>query len=244
MDNRSNYEPFPTTMWSLVKPPEEGDEEQHRATMERLAAGYWRPVYCFIRSRGYSASRAEDLTQEFFLQLLDRDWIRRADRQRGRFRTFLLTILVRFLSDQGPNRAPRQRQFDTRMVPISSLIRDGDRHFEPSDSQTPEHVFMRQWAKAVVATTCRRLETWCRERGKSQWHDVFQLLRFPDPGRPRPTQEAIAEQLGISRDQVRYAAAETSSQFAELLRQEIAGQVESGLDIEQELCDLQTVLAE
>lgn len=231
-------------MWSLLEPARGDDQEQYRATMERLAVAYWRPVYCFIRTKGYPASRAEDLTQEFFLRLLDRDWLRRADRQRGRFRTFLLTILVRFLSDQGPNRAPRQRQFDSQMVSISALMRDADRCFEPPDSHTPERIFMRQWAKAVIATTCRRLESWCLERGRPQWYDVFQLLRFPDPGTQRLSQEAIAEQLGSSRDQVRYAALETSSQFAELLRQEIAGQVESRLDIEQELCELQALLAD
>ncbi len=242
MADRSRYEPFPTTMWSLVEPAKGGDEEQYRVTMERLAVGYWRPVYCFIRSKGYPASRAEDLTQEFFLRLLDRGWISRADRQRGRFRTFLLTILVRFLSDQGPRRAPLQKQFDSQMVSISSLMAEGDRCFEPPDSQTPERVFMRQWAKAVIASTCQRLEAWCQERKRSAWYDVFRLLRFPEPGTRGPSQESLAEQLGISRDQVRYAATETSDQFAELLRQEIAGQVESGLDIEQELNDLQELL--
>ncbi len=116
------------------------------------------PVFYFLRARGYPLHRAEDLAQEFFLQFYQRGWIGRAEQQRGRFRTFLLTILTRFLSDQGPERCPRQRAFDEQLVTISVLLGDSDRSFEPPDNRTPEEIFMQQWARAVLARVQQGLE--------------------------------------------------------------------------------------
>ena len=119
--------PFPTTRWSMVRAAQNGDSPTYRAAMNRCIAAYWRPVFYFVRAKGYAVHRAEDLTQEFFLRFYERGWIERADRQRGRFRTFLLTILTRFLADQGHQRAPRQDVFDNRLVAISALMSEAER---------------------------------------------------------------------------------------------------------------------
>ena len=121
--------PFPSTAWSMIEAAKDHDNAGYLAAMNRFIEGYWRPVFYFIRAKGHALHQAEDFTQEFFLQFLQRDWMRRVDRRRGKFRTYLLTILVRFLADQQSNRASRQKTFDQRLVAISSLVREDDRDY-------------------------------------------------------------------------------------------------------------------
>lgn len=243
MDDRSGYQPFPTTFWSVVELAKDSSQAEYRATVNRLIAGYWKPVYGFIRRKGFEPNRAEDLTQGFFLRFFERRWIDRAEAERGRFRSYLLTLLVRFLADEGPRRLPRQQHFDGQMVSISSLVRQYDNHlFEIPCLASPESIFMREWAKAVVENTCRRLEAWCRQRERPYWYDIFRSVHFPHPGEKKISQTEIGKRLGLSRDQVRYGNAETSRKFAELIRDEVADQVDNSLDVEDELRELMSEL--
>jgi DNA-directed RNA polymerase specialized sigma24 family protein len=232
---------FPTTVWSMVQAARSDDPNSPEA-MNRFISGYWRPVFYFLRAKGYPLHRAEDLTQEFFLRMFERDWIRTADANRGRFRTFLLTILNRFLSDQGPARAPKQIVFDQSLVSVSALVGERERTFEPSDRQTPEQIFMKQWAKSVVANSRNNLEAWCRQQGRTDWFEIFTSMHFFDSDTQRPTQQALADRLRISRDQVRYGMEETTRQFAEFLRAEVAEQVESSGEIDDEIRELETLI--
>jgi RNA polymerase sigma-70 factor (ECF subfamily) len=234
---------FPTTMWSLVGAVKHWRSLPDGGEANLFAQHYWRPVFYFIRAKGYRLEQAEDLTQEFFLRLLDRDWIARADPARGRFRNFLLTILNRFLADQSGTRAPKQRQFDHHLVPISTLVRDEDRTFEPTVNETPEELFMRQWAKAVVGKAQADLAAWCRSQGRAAWYDIFAAVHSPPTGEPPLTQQAAAARFGVTRDQVRYALEQTAQRFVELLAAEVSDQVESPAEIQSELNDLNRLLA-
>src|SRR4051812_15632506 len=102
---------FPTTAWSVLRDLPDRESPEFRAAMDPLIAAYWRPVVAFLRARGHPVHEAEDLTQAFFARAFERDWLRRADPARGRFRTFLLAVLARFVADQGPKRASRQQGF-------------------------------------------------------------------------------------------------------------------------------------
>ncbi len=233
---------FPTTAWSMVQGAKKHDGDDYLAAMNRCIKGYWRPVFYFIRTKGYPLHQAEDLTQEFFLQFFQRDWVRRADRERGRFRTFLLTVLVRFLSDRGPKRVPRQELFDRRLVSISTLVGDQERTFEPPARETPEQVFMKKWAQAVIGNVRTHLEAWCRSKNRCEWYDVFSTIHFPSPNDARPTQLGMAERFNMTRDQIRYGLEQTESQFVEFLRAEVAEQVGSVEDIEIEIGELERLL--
>jgi DNA-directed RNA polymerase specialized sigma24 family protein len=233
---------FPPTSWSVIRAAQNQGSAEQLEAMNRCIAAYWRPVFYFLRAKGYPLHRAEDLTQEFFLQFFHRDWIRRADQERGRFRTFLLTILTRFLADQSTARAPRQISFETQLVTISALVGDTERTFEPPDNRTPEELFMHQWAVAVIANVRRHVESWCSLRGRPDWHLMFCETYFPAAGSPRITQQALADRLHVSRDQVRYGLEEVHRQFIEFLRAEVADQVGPDGDLDTEIRDLQTLL--
>lgn len=233
---------FPTTAWTVLLAAKDPGNPESLVAMNRLISGYWRPVFYYLRARGKPVQQAEDLTQDFFLRFVERKWLAPADPSRGRFRSFLLTILSRFVADRSPKRAPRQSGFEQQLVPISALVGDKERSFEPSDSETPEDVFMRQWARAVVGNVRRQLKFWCEDNGRPDWYRVFAAFNLHADAGPRMTQEGVATKLNLSRDQVRYALAQTNRQFVDLLRAEIADQVGSSSDIGEEILELERLL--
>lgn len=228
----------------MVRGAQAAESPDRLAAMNTFITRYWRPVFYFLRARGYPLHKAEDLTQEFFARFFERDWIRPADASRGRFRSFLLTLVVRFLSDQGPKRAPRQAVFDGQQVAISTLVSDRERSFDPSDNATPEQVFMKQWAKSVITTARRLLEAWCQDQDRPEWFEVFAATYLAGSADEQPTQQELADRLNLSRDQVRYGLKEASRKFAELLRAEVADQVTSADEIDAEIGELERLVAQ
>jgi RNA polymerase sigma factor (sigma-70 family) len=227
----------------MVRAAQDHDDARHLDAMNRCISGYWKPVFYFLRAHGYRVHQAEDLTQEFFLQFFQRDWIDRADSQRGRFRTFLLTVLTRFLADQGPKRAPRQKTFDDGLVSVSTLLTDEERSFEPPTHETPEQAFMKRWAHAVLDKVKSNLQAWCQCRSRPEWYEIFLANYFPASDAPRVTQQILADHFGLTRDQVRYALEEVNRQFVEFLGCEVCEQVDSPEEIEDEIHHLQRLLS-
>jgi len=228
---------FPTTAWTLVDHAKNPLSEVHLQAISVLVSKYWKPVYYFIRARGYATDRAEDLAQEFFLSFLERDWIRRADRERGRFRSFILAILVRFLSDQGPHRGRRQNRFEQKVLSISALLTDRDRAFEPARGESPEDIFMRRWAVGLVEHVRRQVEQEMGAQGQMLRYRLFEAARLAEPG-SRVSQVALAEEHGLSRDQVRHALEQVREAFCRAFRHELRLDGCSRVEIEAELGEL------
>lgn len=226
----------------MIHKMQEPASEETVAAMNRFVSAYWRPVYYYLRARHVPVHGAEDLVQEFFLRFLSKNWVQPADPGRGRFRAFLLTIVKRFLADQSPHRAPRQRTFDDHLLSISALISDEERSFDPADYDSPDDIFMTQWAHAVVNHVRRMLQTWCEGRGRPDWYQIFSEVHFPPPGVAAAAQQNLAERFRISRDQIRYCLEMTSNEFASLLRKEVADQVGSQDEVDAELSDLLRLL--
>ena len=235
---------FPTTAWGFIQAVQDGRHAEDETAINQFVAAYWKPVFCFLRARGYPVAEAEDLTQEFFLRILQRDWLRTADPRRGRFRTFLLTLLVRFLSDQGPRRAPRQKRFERQIASIEGLIGAAERSYEPPAGQTPEAIFMRQWAAALVGQVLQRLRRSCAEDGRTIWYEVFAALRLGASQDDPDSQHALAERFGVTRDQVRYALKQAQERFVGLLRAEVRDQNGSEADVGEEIRELMALLGD
>lgn len=211
---------FPTTAWSLVAEAKNQKGAGHRLAVNELTAKYWKPVFYFIRAKGYSIDRAEDLTQDFFFQFLQRDWIRRVDPQRGRFRTFMLTILTRFLADQGRARIRRQKQFEQEIVPISKLLTDEERKYEPPTNESPETIFMKRWSLTLVDRVRDNVRGECLAEGREAWYELFAANAMPDV-EAKSSQSALARKFGLSRDQVRYRLEQVRRRFDRSFRIEL-----------------------
>ncbi len=211
---------FPSTAWNLIDGAKDRSGSAEMAN--RLLCRYWKPVYGFLRVRGYPVSTAEDLTQEFFLRLLERDWLCRADAHRGRFRTFLLTLLVRFLSDQGADRIRRQQHFERGIVPVSALRAEEPGGWEPAVQESPEAVFCESWARALLEHACQEVGRRYAAEGHGRWYAWFEEHVLGEGSR-RTSQSALARRDGVSRDQVRYAVEQVKRSLEEKIRSELVG---------------------
>ncbi|HEY7423704.1 MAG TPA: hypothetical protein VH682_05610 [Gemmataceae bacterium] len=238
-DSASNSGGFPITVWTFIHQAGDRKRPAYAEAVNRFVARYWKPVFCFLRAKGYPLPQAEDLTQEFFTRLLERDWLERADPKRGRLRTFLLTLLIRFLSDEGPERAPRQKTFEQQFVSITSLVGDEERSFEPPCGETPESIFLQRWAAEVLSNARRRLQRFCAERGHAEWYALFEAAHGGDEETNR---EALAERFKMTCNQVRHALAQVRQWFKVLLHTEVRNEVGPDADMVEEVRELLALL--
>src|SRR5512136_3051554 len=166
---------FPWTHWSVVLAAADQDSPQARAALEQLCRTYWYPLYCYIRRRGYGHEDAQDLTQGFLLQLLQRHSFARADAGKGRFRSFLLAGLNYFLSDERDRAGAQKRGGGQPTLSfIDAQVADERYRLEPVDERSPDKLFERRWAVTLLDQVLARLEQEYREAGKLE---LFQRLR-------------------------------------------------------------------
>lgn len=224
---------FPATAWSCIRIAQDGGHPECREALNRLISQYWKPVFYFLRARNVPLDRAEDLTQEFFLKVFERDWLQPADQTRGRFRDFLLKVLTRFVSDQGAARAPRQQAFEQQLLSIEALVGEEERSFEPAAGVSAEAVFMRHWAQAVIAGVLESLRQLYAGTGRQNWFELFMAARQEDA-----TQDALGQRFGMTRDQVRYAVDQVEKRFRRLLLAEVRDQVHEENAVEDEAGEL------
>ncbi len=194
---RSSESPhsFQTTRWSLVRSIRDDDESISRAALEQLCNSYWYPIYAFIRRSGRSPHDAEDFTQGFFTNLLDKEIFSMADPEKGKMRTFLLTCVRRYLGDEW-DKAMAQKRGAKLLVSFDADWAEGRYATEPVDDLTPDRLFQRRWALTVLEFS---LEVLANEHEASGKDELFTALR-PFLGFktfPEQRYETVAAKLGI-----------------------------------------------
>jgi RNA polymerase sigma factor (sigma-70 family) len=233
---------FATTHWSVVLAAGGDASEASRDALERLCRAYWYPIYVYVRRKGHGPDDAQDLTQEFFAQLIAKHHLQLADRSKGRFRSFLLATLHFFLAREW-SRAHRQRRGGQyQFVSFDQQLPDDRYQFEPVDGDTPEKHFHRQWALTVLKQTMNALASECAAAGKANlFREVKHLLSGERDGE---TYRSIGARLSLSDGAVRVAVHRLRQRYGELLRAEIAQTVDSELEVEEELGHLMRALSE
>ena len=186
---------FTTTRWTLVLEAADTKSPHAREALEDLCERYWHPLYVYVRRRGYGLEEAQDLTQGFFVQLLGKRYIKAADPQRGKFRSFLLTSLKNFLANEW-DRAGAQKRGGGR-APISLDFEQGESldQVEAADNTSPDKVYELRWALTLIDQTLVRLAAEMEEAGQSRrFNDLKPFLTGEASGtRYRP----VAEGLGM-----------------------------------------------
>src|SRR5579872_6431625 len=149
MDTLAVTSEFPTTRWTLVVAAGDAKGKEARCALVSLCENYWYPLYVYLRRSGYSADEAQDLTQEFFVRVLEGRYLDRADREKGRFRAFLLTSLKFFVADEEDRQRARKRGGGQL---VSLEFSSGEERYqrEPAHDETPERIFERRWALSVL----------------------------------------------------------------------------------------------
>ena len=218
---------FETTRWSVVLRAR-GEAGDARAALEQLCRTYRPPVLAFVRLRGYPADAAEDLTQAFFARFLERGWYSSADPQRGRFRSFLLTALKRFLIDADAEAATLKRGGGVRF----ELLDDDTGCAGPAD-ETPDAAFEREWAHAVLRAAFARLRCEAEQAGKL---DLFKRLSEFLIERPDEAEYAhAADDLHLRRNTLAVAVHRMRHRLRELVREELAETTSTHAELEEEM---------
>jgi RNA polymerase sigma-70 factor (ECF subfamily) len=233
---------FATTHWSVVLAAGEGESEPSRRALETLCAGYWFPIYVYVRRKGHGPDEAEDLTQEFFAQLIAKEHLRLADRDKGRFRTFLLAMLDYFLAREWKRTHRQKRGGEFQFVSLDQRDAENRYRFEPADHETPQRHFDRQWAFTVLKQAIAALEAECHADGSGAlFHEVRHLLSGE---RPDAAYGSIAGRVAMTEGALRVAVHRLRRRYGELLRAEIAQTVATPAEAEEELRYLLQVLSE
>lgn len=232
---------FATTHWSVVLAAGRSADAQASAALEQLCRTYWYPLYAYVRRRGHGHEDAQDCTQGFLLQLLERKSIARADPARGRFRSFLLAGMNYFLSDQRARASAQKRGGGQPLLSFDAQAAAERYRLETVDDRSPDKLFDRCWALTLLDQVLARLEQEFREAGKFV---LFQRLRgFLVAGTGEETYAEAATDLGMSSEAVKKAVHRLRHRYSELFREEIAHTVGEATEVEAELRHLCAVMA-
>lgn len=223
---------FVTTEWSVVLAAG-SDTAARQAALERLCRTYWQPVYGFIRRLGNDAEQAKDMTQAFFLHLLESDFFATAAPERGRFRAYLRQSCRHFLGNEWQKRTAQKRGGGASVVPWEQLTAADEQQFAPAAD--PSIDYDRQWALALLRSALARLE---QEYAKSGDAAAFRALQPFLTARPAPGDyERIAQELRVARGTVPVLVHRLGKRYQELIRAEVAATVATRSDIDAELRD-------
>ncbi len=231
---------FATTRWSVVLAVGDPSSSESRTALETLCQTYWYPLYAFVRRQGRPAVDAQDLVQGFFARLLDKEFLQTADQQRGRFRSFLLTLFKRFLSNERKYDEAEKRGGGQHVMSLD--IESGEERFqmEPTDEWTPERLFERRWALTLLDHVLVQLGEDYRAKGKEELFD--QLRVFLTANSTARSYGEIAADLEMTEGAVKVAVHRLRQRYRNSLRYEIASTVESVDDVDDELNHLLNAL--
>ena len=230
---------FTTTHWSVVLEAQ-GESPAAQEALEKLCRTYWRPIFAFLRRQGLRPDEAEDITQGFFAELLERRSLSAVRKEKGRLRSFLLGGLKYFLVNEGRRAMAIKRGKGQQLIPLDELHAENRIEIEPADPMTAEMIYERRWALTVLERVLSRLKDEYLAADNAALFDSLKELLPDEPG--SPSQAAIAARLGMTENAVRQAFYRFRQRYQALLREEIANTVATPGDIEDELRHLITVL--
>jgi RNA polymerase sigma-70 factor (ECF subfamily) len=231
---------FPVTQWTVVLVAGGTPSPESAAALERLCSSYWYPLYAFVRRSGHSSPDAEDLTQEFFARLLEHNWIAHADRHKGRFRSFLLMAMKRFLAKEWDKVKTLKRGGQVRFVQLQLATAETRYTREPADTRTPEQVFEKQWALTLLESVLNRV---CEGYARDGKEALFLALEPCLIGsRERQPYAGLAAELGMTEGAVKMAVCRLRERYRECLKEEIGHTVASPAEVDEELRHLFRVL--
>jgi RNA polymerase sigma factor (sigma-70 family) len=247
LDNADQPRVFATTRWSLILSGADsnGNEETGRAALAELCRIYWRPVFSFVCRRGYSTEDAQDLTQDFFVMMLESNWLQHADESRGRFRSFLLKSLQNFLNHAREKKQARKRGGDVQFVSWDDWMAEAPSQLSISpqalETLPADRLFDLRWAATVVEHALRRLGEECEAKGRRRLFDA--LSRHLTTERTDMSYPDLAKSLGVPESVIKKQLHNLRERYRWLLRAEVAHTVTNPDDVDAEIRYLCAALA-
>jgi DNA-directed RNA polymerase specialized sigma24 family protein len=232
---------FATTHWSVVLSAQDEDTAIASEGLETLCKTYWNPVYAYARRTGHSPADAQDMTQGFFARLLSKDYLQSVAREKGKFRTFLLVALKRFLVNEWTRGQTQKRGGGSTRVPLAGHSAETRHLAEPADHLTAEKLYDRRWALALLDRVLERLRKEFAVAGKAAVFDKLKDSLMAEKG--AIPHSGVAAALGMSEVAVRVAVHRLRGRFRELFREEVARTVGSANEIDEEIRHLLAALS-
>jgi RNA polymerase sigma factor (sigma-70 family) len=230
---------FTTTHWSVVLEAQ-GESPAAQEALEKLCRTYWWPLYGFVRRQGYTPEEAQDLTQGFFVLLLDRRDLDAVRREKGRLRSYLLVSLKNFLAKARRRELTVKRGEGRALVPLDELLARERADLEPANTLSADRIFERRWALTLLEQVLTRLENEYRSAGNAKLFDCLKEFLSDEPG--RRSQAEVAVELGMTENALKQAFHRLRQRYRQLLRDEIAQTVAVPGDVEDELRHFISVL--
>jgi RNA polymerase sigma-70 factor (ECF subfamily) len=227
---------FRTTHWSVIVAAQDGQSTEARAALAELCEAYWYPLYAFTRRQGHSMEDARDLTQEFFTRLLEKDYLGAADREKGKFRSYLLACCKHFLANEHDRAKALKRGGGVAIRSLDCGVAESRYSEEPAHDVTPERLFERRWALVLLQNVFARLRAEHERDGKLKLFE--QLKPFLAGDGPTVRYAQAAEALHLSSGAVKVAVHRLRRRYRELVHEEIARTVDAPALVEAEIRDL------
>jgi RNA polymerase sigma-70 factor (ECF subfamily) len=227
---------FATTQWSIVLRAGNRDDSGGRAALAALCERYWYPLYAYVRRRVTDVNDAQDLTQEFFARLLEKNVLAAALPQRGRFRSFLLAAMKNFLANEADRARTQKRGGGAGKLSLDFAAGESKLGLEPTHALSPERLFERRWAVTLLNAVMQRLEAEYLASGKAGQLDRLKAVLSGD--RDLLPYAALAAELGMSEAATRQAASRLRGRYRQLLREEVAQTVAEPEEVEDEIRSL------
>jgi RNA polymerase sigma-70 factor (ECF subfamily) len=232
--------PFSTTWWSLVSPLAQSQVRGSEAALAELCRICWYPLYSFARHRGYSPHDAEDLTQGFFLHLLEHKALTQVDQLKGKFRSFLLIAFQNYISAETQRARCLKRGGAAGFVSLDMMDAEDRYVAEPADYLTPEKLFDGRWAMTLVTEVLSKLRQAYASEGKTPTFEALKVFLDPINSRTPPSYEEAASRIQVSTGTVKTLIHRLRKRFTALLREEVGRTVSDPAEIDNEihaLCD-------
>ena len=214
------HDTFATTHWTAVVAAGRRTTPQSEKALGELCGIYWYPLYAYVRRRGYSREDAEDLTQSFFARFLERNYLGGLSSEKGRFRAFLLASLKNFLANEWHKSQRLKRGGNVPLLSLDWQSADSRYQIDPADNVTPDRIYDREWALALLERVITRLRDECAAADKARLFDELKPFLTADKSSlPYPQ---VAANLGLAEGAVRVSVHRLRRRYRELLRDEIS----------------------
>jgi DNA-directed RNA polymerase specialized sigma24 family protein len=231
---------FNTTLWTVVLTAGREHLPESSAALEQLCRTYWPPLYAYIRRRGYNEEDAKDLTQALFSQLLEKNVFASVDRNKGKFRSFLLASANNVLANEWDRAKAKKRGGDKVVLSLDDEIVDGVELAEPRINESAELFFDRRWAFTVLQQSVSALEREFQSSGKGSQFE--KLRRFLTEPATEKDYAVVAADLQTKPGSIAVAVYRLRQRYRELVRAEIANTVSTPAEIDEEMQYLLKVL--
>jgi len=232
-------ERFRTTQWSVVLLSAQSQAPGYKEALAELCKLYWYPLYAYIRRYRFSAHDAQDLTQGFFLDLLEHKALTRVDQLKGKFRSFLLASLQKFLSNEAQRARCLKRGGQVEFVYLD--LKDAENRYgqeEPVEALTPEKIFDARWAMALLGEARNRLSREYVAEGKNATFEALKAFLHPLYTKKLPSYEEVANQLKVSLPAVKTLIHRMRKRYTALVREEIIRTISDSADVDTEIHEL------